>query len=153
MLLFTFLSGYFSPLFRLSFFAPFLIITYYQKSYLGSLKSSFFCGVILDLLSSPLRFGVWTLNFLTTTTLLYPQKRNFFADSMMTLPLLVFFFSVVSTLVQLFLLFIFSKPFPISLPWIFTDLIFMPLLDSLFSFFWFIVPHFFFNFGIKRMVK
>lgn len=153
MLFFTLFSSYIAPFFRLAFFAPFLIIAYYQKSYLGALKSSFLCGIILDLLSSPLRFGIWTLNYLTTTALVYPQKRNFFSDSLITMPILVFLFSFISTVLQAVLLFIFSKPLKLSFAWIFTDLLFMPFLDSLFAFCWFVIPSFFFKLSAKRAAK
>jgi rod shape-determining protein MreD len=149
MLFFCLFSQIISPSLRLLFFAPFIIITYYQKSYVAALNYSLLVGLILDLFTSPLRFGLNALNYTMTTAFIYNQKKNFFADSPTTLPLMTFIFSILSTLIQITLLSIFSKPISLSLTWIFSDLIIMPALDALFAFAWFILPHFLFR---KRIV-
>lgn len=68
------------PLTRLTFFAPFLIIAYYKASLKKCLWVALLCGVIVDLLSSYTRFGLYSVDYCLTTALLYPQRRNFFAD-------------------------------------------------------------------------
>jgi rod shape-determining protein MreD len=145
MLLFTLFSQLISPSFRLMFFAPLIIISYYQKTFLGALNLSLIAGLIIDLFTSPLRFGIHALNYTLTTALIYKQKKNFFADSPTTLPLMTFIFSILSTLIHILLLSIFTKPLTLSPAWFFSDLAFMPALDALFAFTWFIVPKFLFR--------
>lgn len=128
------------PGLRLTFFAPFLIILYYQKSYTTCLWGSLFCGVILDLLTSQMHFGMQSVNYCLTTSFLYWQKRNFFADSLSTMPLMTFFFSIISTIIHLILMYFLEKEFIISLQWAFTDLIAMPFFDATYAFLLFILP-------------
>lgn len=132
-----------SSSFRFIFFAPYLILVIYKKNYPTAISYSLITGLILDLFTSPLRFGVNALNYSLTTTLLYHQRLNFFSDNLLTLPIMTFLFSLLSTLIQVALLYIFSKPIPISIYWIFSDIIMMPLADAFFSFFWFILPSIF----------
>lgn len=139
MFIFSLMGMAFSSV-RLNFFAPFLIICYYQKSYPKALQYSILSGCLIDLFSSPLRFGLHALNYSLTTVCIYHQKRNLFADNLTTLPLMTFLFSFVSTLIQLILNFIFAKPIALSFAFIFTDLLLMPSMDALFSFCWFIFP-------------
>lgn len=128
------------PQLKLKFFVPFLILAYYQRDLLCSLRYSFFCGLILDLLTAPTKFGLYSLSYLLTTILLYPQRLNLFADNMMTLPIMTFLFSALSSLFELCFLLIFGKPIPLSFQWIFSELLIMPLADTLYSFLVFIFP-------------
>lgn len=142
MFIFSLIGMTFSSI-HLNFFAPFLIICYYQKSYPKALQYSILSGCIIDLFSSPLRFGIHALNYSLTTACIYHQKRNLFADNLTTLPLMTFLFSFVSTIIQVILLFIFATPIALSFTFIFSDLLFMPAMDALFSFCWFILPNLF----------
>lgn len=135
------------PQVRLLFLVPFLIIVYYQKSYAKALWLSFLCGLILDLLNSHLLFGFYALNYTLTTGILYGQRRNFFADSLSTMPLMAFFFALTSTLIQLLLIYIFDRELALSWKWALTDLFLMPLADALYAFSCFILP--FYLFGKK----
>lgn len=84
--------------------------------------------------------GLYAVSFCLTTAVLYGQRRNFFADSLSTLPLMTYFFSSLSTLVQLLLLYSFGQGVMISWDWFLTDLIYMPALDALYAFSFFILP-------------
>lgn len=133
------------PSLKLKFFIPFLILVYYQKEFLGAVWFSLFCGIILDLLSAPAKFGLYSLTYTLTTMLLYGQRLNLFADNVVTLPIMTFLFSVISTLLEFSLLYIFGKPVGLSIAWLFSELLFMPLADTLYSFILFIVPAFMFG--------
>jgi rod shape-determining protein MreD len=122
------------------FFAPFLIILYYQKSYLTSLWGSLLCGLVLDLLAAHLHIGLHAISYCLATTILYKQRRNFFADSLTTLPIMTFFFSVISTVFQLGLMYTFGQGVKVSGYWIVTDLIYMPILDALYAYCCFVLP-------------
>ena len=128
------------PSWRLFFFAPFLIILYYQKPLTTCLWGAMLCGLVLDLLSTRTHFGLYALNYALTTLVLYPQQRHFFGDNLSTLPLMTYFFSFLSTLLQSLLMYTFGSPFLISWHWIFADLFLMPLCDSAYAFICFILP-------------
>jgi rod shape-determining protein MreD len=128
------------PSWRLMFFAPFLIILFYQKPFLTCLWISLLCGLLLDLLSSHVRIGMYAIDYCLTTWILYQQRRNFFADSLSTLPLMTFFFSVLATILQLGLIYVFQQKVIVSWQWVFTDLIYMPVFDALFAFSFFVLP-------------
>lgn len=129
-----------APSFRLIFFAPFLIIVIYQKNMLKSLWIALLCGIIVDLFSYRTRLGTYALNYSLTIAILYHQKRNFFADSISTLPLMTYFFGVISTVVQVILLYIFESPLPFSWRWVFIDLFLMPAADAAYAFVCFLFP-------------
>lgn len=133
----------FSPLYffewPLLFFSPFLVILYYQRSFLASLWWSSACGLILDFLSSSAHVGIFSANYTLTTFILYHQQRNYFADSFSTLPLMTFLFSFLSTIIQVAALFTFGKGFIFSWYWMFTDLLCMPILDAIYGTFCFII--------------
>lgn len=128
------------PQLRLSFCAPFLIITLYQKTLPTCLLLAFLCGFLLDLLSSNSRLGLYAFNFCVTLMILYPQRRNFFADSISTLPIMTFLFGIVSTMIMALLLYSIESRNVFSWPWVITDLICMPFLDGLYAFILFILP-------------
>lgn len=128
------------PEWQIPFFIPFLIIMYYQCPFSYCLWGSLGCGLIVDLLSSYDRLGIVAINYLISTVLLYKQRENFFSDSLTTLPLMTFFFSILSTFIQFGLLFVFDHPIKMSTSWAFHDLLIMPGIDALFAFAVFILP-------------
>lgn len=135
----------FAPQWHLAVIAPFLIVSYYQKPFIFSLWASLFCGLLLDLLSSQLPIGFHALAFCVTTLILYPQRRHFFADNLTTLPIMTYLFSTLSTAIQAGLHTILERPISFSWTWVFSELISMPALDSLYSFLIFIFLPFLFE--------
>lgn len=129
------------------FFAPVVVIAMYQKSRLGACWVAFGCGVILDILYAQDRFGPFIASFMVATIVIYSQKRHFFADTLITLPVMTYLFSLAVTAFQLLLIAGMERSVNISFKWIVTDLIFMPMLDGIFAFLIFIAPAFLF--GIK----
>jgi len=128
------------PFLRLFFFAPFLIILYYQKNYISTLWISFVCGLILDLFSTPFFPGMNSLIYTVTTAILYHQRHYFFSDRLSTLPLMTFFFSLVATLLFFILVYGWGGKLNLSLNLIYTDLLAMPALDGIYGFFLFVFP-------------
>ena len=125
---------------RLLFFAPFLVILYYQKSYVTCLWGALFCGLVLDLTSSQMRIGFYAINYCLTTWLLYGQKCHFFSDSLVTLPLMTFLFSLISTLIGFMFMNAFVDRVLVSWEWVLTDLVAMPVLDATYAFIFFVLP-------------
>lgn len=146
LLLTLFLPSLF-PHLRLMFFVPFIIATYYQQTFSACLWLSFLCGFIVDILSSSF-IGLHALNYCLVSGLLYPQRRHFFSDNLSTLPLMTFFFSFLSTLLEAILIHTFDASVSLSIKWVFADLIAMPALDGMYAFGCFIFP--FYAFGAKQ---
>lgn len=140
----------FLPAWKLSFFVPFLIITLYKRPFATCLGYAFFCGFLMDIVSDYHHLGIYTLNYCATCAILFPQKRHFFKDSATTIPLMTFLFVLLSTLIQLFLIYSFEKGIPLSWSWVGTDLILMPLFDSLYAYLLFTLPNFFMPIAAKR---
>lgn len=133
------------PTIRLTFFAPFLIISCYKASLKKCLWLGLVCGFIVDLLSSYTRFGLYSLDYCAALIILYPQRRNFFADSLSTLPIMTFLFALLSTLFMALLLYSIEAINVFSWGWLFTDLLVMPGVDAIYAFCLFILPAMIFN--------
>lgn len=132
--LLTFLSSLIFPHTHLLFFAPYLVLTFYKCTRFAVLWRAIGCGSLLDLFSSTPHFGLSALNYCIVCWILYGQTRNFFEDKASTLPLMTFFFSILSTLTSITLILFFSEPIPLSIKWVFTDLFCMPLYDATYAF-------------------
>jgi rod shape-determining protein MreD len=128
------------PTARLLFFSPFLIVACYKQNLTYSLWIALGCGLIMDFFSSNLRLGIHSLNYCITLIMLYPQKKNFFADSVSTLPIMTFLFSSISTLIMAILLYSLEMKNVLSWYWALTDLILMPVVDAIYAFGCYILP-------------
>jgi len=128
------------PKVHLSTFAPFLAIVYHAAPISRALWIALGCGTILDLLSSELRFGVYALNFVLITLLLYPQKKHFFEDKPIGLSLFTALIAASSTLLQLVLAHLFDRGVPFSSSVIGIDVLLMSVVDGLYAFLWFTCP-------------
>lgn len=139
-LVLTIVSPALLPHLALSFFPPFLIIACYKKPLSVCLWLALCCGLILDLLSSQTRLGLYPLSFCIVLVLLYNQKRNFFADSPTTLPIMTFLFSSLTAWVAIFLMYVIEIKSLFSWHWALTDTVLMPAWDALYAFCMFILP-------------
>lgn len=128
------------PSLKLSFLAPLLIVIYYKTPLHIALIWSLACGILMDLLTGYRHIGIYAANYCLTTLILYPQKKHFFEDSVSTLPVITFFFAIISTLIQVVLLYFLETSFTITLKWVFTDLMIYPCIDALYTYFLFTLP-------------
>ncbi len=126
------------PTIKLFFFVPFIIVTFYQLSYIGSLWASLFCGLAIDCLSVHPFFGINAFKYTLTTFVLYPYRVNFFSDRASTLPLMTCVFSFVVTLISMLWASIFEKKQLFSWNLLYTDLFLMPIADSLYALIFFV---------------
>ena len=140
----------FSKFLTLFFFVPFIIVTMYKKTLPSTLISAFLIGLMLDLLSSSPRLGIYSLDFCVTSMIIYPLQRNFFSDNLSTLPLMTWFFSLISTLILSFLIYFFDSLNIFSPDWFYTDMMVMPVIDALYALFIFVLPSLFFE---KKRLK
>jgi hypothetical protein len=130
----------FLPSLRLLFFAPFLVLIYYKRPLSHCLWIAFGCGLFMDLLAPFPRLGILALNYCLTSLIVYRSKAHFFEDGLTSLPVMTFLFAEVSTLIQIILLKVFATAPTLSLYWVGTDLIVMPLADALYAWIWFAFP-------------
>jgi rod shape-determining protein MreD len=137
---FALFGNIFFPYLRLSAFAPFLAILYNRAPISKTLWIAFSCGLIIDLISSYSRLGIYGLNFVIITILLYPQRKHFFEDKEVALSLFSAIIAALSILLQIFLVQVFDKGLPLSWKTFFSDVIFMSILDGLYAFLWFTSP-------------
>jgi rod shape-determining protein MreD len=133
-------SNVFFPFLHLSFFAPFLALAYHASTLSKSLWLALLCGLILDLLSSEFRFGLYTLTWVLSTLLLYSQKKHFFEDKPLALSLFATVIAAVSTSVYFTLIHLFDRGVPFSSLSILTDVFVLPAVDGLYAFLWFTCP-------------
>lgn len=127
------------PHLKLIAFAPFLAFLYSRMSLPQSLWIATLCGLIYDLLSSEFIFGLHAINYSLTTLVCYKQKRHF-ADKALALCLYTLLISTVYSLLQVLLICIFDRGLPLSGKWALTDLLLMPLADSVYAWIWFHCP-------------
>jgi cell shape-determining protein MreD len=149
-LLFTLSGTALIPHVRLLPFSPFLALLYNKTSFVKALWLASLCGLIVDLLCSELRLGVYALNYCGTTLLLYKQKRHFYEDKAVALSLFTALISILSTLLQFFLISIFGQSLTLSPKLLLTDLAIMPLADAAYAYLWFTCPMFLYAY-IKKV--
>ncbi len=130
----------FLPSWHLLYFAPFLILCFYCYSLAGCLWWSLICGFVVDLFSAETRLGIYAMNYCATTLFIYRYQFHFFEDRLSTLPTMSFIFTGLSTLIQVSIFYVISKPFSLSWEWLITDLLLIPLQVAFYSILAFTIP-------------
>jgi hypothetical protein len=128
------------PTLKIYFFVPFLIISYYQCTFISCLWLSIACGTLVDILSVHTFFGLNAFVYCITTLILHSQRTHFFADRLSTLPLMTGLFSLVATLLFIFSAVILEDKQLLSWHLIYTDLILMPGCDMIYGGVCFVLP-------------
>ncbi len=139
-LAYTLFIPIFLPLCHLSTFSPFLAYTYHKKTLIQSLWISILCGLMIDLCTSQLHFGLYALNFAITTLLLFSKKRHFFDEKPLSLSIFTFFISAIATLTLLLLTISFDAQLSLNWPTIISDVFLMSIADALYAFIGFTLP-------------
>lgn len=137
--LFLFLPLFF-PFWHVPIFAPFIVLCFYRHSMTSCLCWSFCCGFIIDLFSAETQLGNYALNYCLTTLCLYRYQFHFFEDRLSTLPTMTFFFTSLSTMIQIVIFQIISRPFALSWHWLFSDLLFIPFQAAICAGVAFVIP-------------
>lgn len=131
---------HFFPHVHIFTFAPFLALLIIRKQMLQAIRIALFAGLTYDLLSSQLHFGLYALLFAFLVVSMRKLKTLFFEEKPLALALFSALVALFFTLGEIFLLSFFGTPPPFSTKSFLQDLLLMPLLDGLFSFFWFSLP-------------
>lgn len=133
------LQGLLVPKLSLFVFAPFLALLVLRRPLSYSLWLAGASGAIMDLFSDD-PIGLYALNFTLATAFFLRFRTRFSSDSPLHFPLLTTLISILATLLQWLLLFLFDRRVPFHGQWILTDLIGMPIADGIFAFVWFTGP-------------
>ena len=120
------------------YFAPFLLLAFYKKSFISVLWLSGLCGLICDFFSSN-ALGIFALNYLLASLFLF-RERRFFNDKPINLSIFTTIYAFIFSLFNPILFFMFDKNLNLSIKWVATDLLIMPLLDGIYAFLFFAVP-------------
>lgn len=128
------------PRLHLHPFAPFLVILAYKVPFIKALWVASLSGLMIDLLSSHLYFGLYALNYGFTLFLLYNQKRHFFEDKPFSIPLFTVLISLLSTLIELIFLGIGGHKIPLSPQFLAIECCAMPIADGIYAYLWFFLP-------------
>ncbi|NGX37574.1 MAG: hypothetical protein K1000chlam2_00730 [Chlamydiae bacterium] len=123
------------PFLRLLVFTPFFAIAFQKKTFLQSLWIAALCGLLVDLMSSNTRFGLYSLSHVICAGATYRFRRHFFEESILSIPLYTGLISFTLSLIQTLLIYpsLFFSLF-------FTSCLLMPLADVAYAFFWFTCP-------------
>ncbi len=140
--------AYFLSLFALLFFpalpicpfAPFLALLILRKPLYQAIWLAALAGLTLDLLSSNLHFGLYSLIFALSSIALYKLKNLVFEERPHSLALLSAIASFFLSTLEITLLSFSPHPPPFTGKVVITDLILLPLFDGLLAFFWFCLP-------------
>lgn len=144
MLIFAFLLSTIALIFQAIFipqitilaFSPFLALALLRSSLYQTLWLSVLAGSVMDLMSND-PIGVHALNYVIVSALLFKVKKHFLYDEPFHLSLLTTILSFLSTVFQVFLLFLFDRRVPLQGRWVLADFIGMPVIDGLYAFVWF----------------
>ena len=131
---------FFSSFFDIKFiyFAPFIVFLFYRFSFITVLWIAVLLGFFQDLFSSSF-FGISAISYLLSTIILYREKR-FFNDKPVNLSLFTIIFSLIYSIFNPLLFFIFDKKINLSIKWLAADLVIFPLLDGIYAFILFAMP-------------
>lgn len=135
-----FLGGIFLPTLKLLTFAPFLALVFRKKSFLSSLWIAASCGLLIDLLNTDIRFGLFALAYVSTAAILYRLHPLFFEEKPLSLFLYISLISSVLSISQYVLMNAFSKSIPLTFPFALTSFLLMPIVDGVVAFLWLIGP-------------
>ena len=134
------------------YFAPFIIFLFYRFSLITILWIATLLGFFQDLFSSSF-FGISAILYLLCCIILFREKR--FTDKPINLSLFTILFSLIYSIFNPILFFIFDKKINLSIKWLAADLIIFPLLDGIYAFVFFAMPILlienFTKFGFKNL--
>lgn len=135
---FTIFSSSLFPYFKPVFYAPFLVLLFFNLRISSTLWLSCLSGLIVDLFSST-HLGLHALISILCASFFYRQKR-FFKETPINIAIFSSLISFVYVLLNAILLFVFEKGIKITPSWVMTDLIAMSFFDGLYALICFALP-------------
>lgn len=142
-----FLQSILFPDFVLLVYAPWIALAILITPNPKGCYLSFIAGVMLDLLSDD-PIGTHALNYTVVASFMYRFRSYFHYDQPLHLGIFTLIISFCSTLLQLFLLFLFDRRVPFTGQWALADLFLMPIADAVYALLWFALPLMIYKKGI-----
>ena len=138
------------PKLHLFAFSPFLAFVYMRGDFLFSLWMGFLSGLVIDLLSSQLPFGLHALSGCIASFCLFHQRRHFFEDKIFSL----FFFTAIISLFfflnQGIFFYLFGGKISFDLVSISYEWFMVGLLNGLYALLWFALPLRMYQWKLKK---
>jgi len=128
------------PGIRLIAFAPFLALVFQKKDFLPSLWIALGCGLFIDLCTTDVRFGLFSLGYLLTACLCHKQRNLFYEERIFSLSFYTILISACFSIIQFSLMTSFNRKLYFNAVTAFNNFLLMPLLDGISAFFWFTCP-------------
>ena len=128
------------PALHVLFFLPYLAACCYRHTRQRCTAHAIGCGLVIDCLSSSVRFGLYTTLLALTVWLCYPMRRHFFEERPSTLPLMTCIFSLCWNALFGLTACLTMPDLALGRLWIFTDLIGMAIIDALYAYVCFSLP-------------
>lgn len=122
------------------FFAPFLILAIYRLPKHLALYWALAAGLTIDLFSSYTRFGSYACCTVATTFIFYRMRYYLFEESLTTIGLMTYLFSITLTLIQVFFFSITNGSMHLSWEWIKLNMVWYPFITTIYAFFCFTLP-------------
>ena len=129
------LQGVLMPAATLLVFAPFVALCAMKMGLRGSLWLAALAGCVVDLFSED-PIGLHALNYVLAAAAVYRWRKRFSYEEPLHLGIYTAAISFLSTLLQLFLLFLFDRRVPIQGQWVVIDLVCMPIADGIYGLVW-----------------
>ena len=120
-------------------FAPFIALSLMLRPFSRAILLACLAGIGIDLLSSdPL--GLHGLSYTLSAAALYRLRNLFSADQPMQLSFYTAIVSLIVTMLQIGLLFLFDRRVPFCGKWWLTDWAVLPVADAIYALAWFAGP-------------
>ena len=161
--LFYYFAGLLATLFFPSFFSqcnlnfciPILVLFIYNCDLLFCLWISLLTGFLIDCVQVSPKLGFYAFSYLAACFFLYRRRLYFFKDSLYTLPIMTYLFTLLSTLLQAVESVIFELPgHNFTAHWFFSDCLIMPFCEVFYASVVFsLVPYLYSTYCMKRRRK
>lgn len=126
------------PSFKPVFYAPFLVISFFNLGFGATLWLSCLCGLAVDLFSSS-HFGLHALTYVICAFIFYRQRR-FFKEAPINIAIFSSIISLFYTIANAALLFLFDSGIKMNFLGLTTDFVVLPLFDGLYALLCFALP-------------
>lgn len=146
-----FLNSLLFPAIRLIAFAPFLALVFQKKTFLASLWIALGCGLLMDLCTTDVRFGLFSLGYLLTALLSYKQRHLFYEERVLTLSFYATLISAIFSILQFSLMTLFNRSLTFTPLVALNNFLLMPIVDGIYAFFWFTCPLFIYTLMEKKL--
>ncbi len=130
-----FIQSVLFPHFTILAYAPWIALVVLTCDTPKCLYLSCLAGALLDLITDD-PMGIHALNYTLIAWFLFRYRKYFLFHSPVHLSVFTLLVSLGSTLLQLFLLFLFDRRVPFTGQWVLGDLLIMPIADAAYAFFW-----------------